>query len=109
MAGLDPDPVEVGNTLCAVSPRMEQKGLDFPLAWDWTQRWPVGHQAQALLVPKADRDRERKGGCSRGSGGEANPPPGSIRQGDGSTASQLQGMERESGIDKGFQETLFMI
>lgn len=109
MAGLDPDSVEVGNALCAVSPRLEQKGLDldFPLAQGWTQRWPV--EAQTLHDPKADMDREHKGGCSRGSGEEANPPPGSIRQGDGSTASQLQGMERESGIDEGFQETLFMI
>lgn len=104
---MTPDPAEVGNVLHAVSPRQKQKGLDFSLAQDWTQRQPV--EAQTLHVPKAGRDRDQKGGCSRGSGGEANPPPGSSRQGDGSTASQLQRTDRESGIDKGFRETLFMI
>lgn len=38
VGGLDPGLVEVGNALCAVSPREEQKGLDFPLTWDWRQR-----------------------------------------------------------------------
>lgn len=37
MGGLDPDPVEVGNMLCAVSPRQQQKGLEFPLARDWIE------------------------------------------------------------------------
>lgn len=66
-------------------------------------------EAQILQVPMADRNRGQKGGCRRGSGGEANSPPGSSRQGGGSTVSQLQGTERESGVDRGFQETLFMI
>lgn len=104
MGGLDPDPVEVGNMLCAVSPRQQQKGLEFRLARDW-----IEVEAQTLHIPKAERSRDQEGGCSRASGGEANPPSGCSRQGGRSTASQLQGTERESGIDKGFQETLFMI
>lgn len=62
MRWLDPDLVEVGNALCAATPRLEQKGLDFPLARDWTQKWPM--ETQTLRVPKEDQNREHKGGLA---------------------------------------------
>lgn len=64
VGGLDPDPVEAGNAPCAVSSREEQEGLEFPLAQDWSRRWPV--EAQTLHVPKAERSRGTRRGAVAG-------------------------------------------